>query len=917
MLRTTFKTILILLIAAVTMTVGILATAWFFPNAVFSGARFLFPKTVGDRITVGDIEGNPYGGYRFDDLSLHFPSFRATVPTLTVAFSWDRLLNGRFWITEARLTSPEVVVKEMESDQQASTETAHGGRPWAIGAEHIVIENGRFMPPPSVAGTIGTVDHINANLSFQEGTIRASSTSLRVLDSTVSIRGTASLRPIELDLEGSINGAINGRYDFSGTTTSTRVSLEVTSSLLDIPLIGDATGQVEITFTASGAWPEFNWELAGGAVDLAWRELRLKSVRVSAKGRGIPPRNTHGSVVVNEFETGPLSINRFAMLVDGSLPHHRIQVDVRSGEKSLSASLNGTFRNKRWAATWQDVGLDAFETWATTAPFRTVVNPPEFHVSGLSLIAEDTIVQFSGNLNKKIWNPLSFRLVNFNLARLRDYEMTTLELGGVATIRATVRGELRSPRSAQASIHVSSASLKGKPIGEVSASARINEDRLIVEKGMIRNSSGTVYIEARVPLKTPDQFSLDLQTEQFDLTSVINGITDNTVDNFLLSADLTVDKHDGRFLADGPARATSDRLEIPPLGISLRDVHLAVNGNGDVLKIKEGLAHGAEEGTLRVDGLLSQQSPALSLQAERIAFSLPMGLDGHIDADLTIGDSWTAPHFEGEIRVREADFNPEKRKESPKRPESKEKAPSALRMNLGVAFDRNVWYKQKQTSIELKGQLSLRKESFEPIRIFGTIEAVRGSYVLYGRVFKIDSAIVTFSGHAPPNPILNIKAAYVEPNGQIRVYLVVTGTKDQPVISLTSEPPLEESDIVSVLVTGRPLYELGQGGDGTDSTQLAQNVVAGYLSEEIRQQIQDTIDLDVFRINVTEEELTDVVIGKNVTEDLFVSYGQTLGPAGEQRIEAEYYLTQRWNLEGYTTSTGRYVIDLLFKFGFQ
>lgn len=61
----------------------------------------------------------------------------------------------------------------------------------------------------------------------------------------------------------------------------------------------------------------------------------------------------------------------------------------------------------------------------------------------------------------------------------------------------------------------------------------------------------------------------------------------------------------------------------------------------------------------------------------------------------------------------------------------------------------------------------------------------------------------------------------------------------------------------------------------------------------------------------------DVTVGRYVTKDLFVGYGQVLGQGGEKRVNAEYSISKHWSLEGKNSSDGRYVADLLFKFGIR
>jgi hypothetical protein len=81
--------------------------------------------------------------------------------------------------------------------------------------------------------------------------------------------------------------------------------------------------------------------------------------------------------------------------------------------------------------------------------------------------------------------------------------------------------------------------------------------------------------------------------------------------------------------------------------------------------------------------------------------------------------------------------------------------------------------------------------------------------------------------------------------------------------------------------------------------------------------VQNKVRLDVLQLHLGENgQKGDVTIGERVSKNLFLSYGQTLESDAERRVNAEYVLTPRFSLQGQTTNIGRYVLDLLFKFGF-
>jgi translocation and assembly module TamB len=146
-------------------------------------------------------------------------------------------------------------------------------------------------------------------------------------------------------------------------------------------------------------------------------------------------------------------------------------------------------------------------------------------------------------------------------------------------------------------------------------------------------------------------------------------------------------------------------------------------------------------------------------------------------------------------------------------------------------------------------------------------------------------------------------------------------------MTLTSEPPMDERDIVSFLATGRPLYEVG----GADSKKVggaaeAASVVADYVSQGLRRYLPPRLALDVFRLEV-QHGRPGVTVGRYVTRKLFVTYGQVGGGAAdlERRVDATYTLSPRWSVEtqrttervGGGTPTSDNVVDILFTLGFR
>ena len=76
--------------------------------------------------------------------------------------------------------------------------------------------------------------------------------------------------------------------------------------------------------------------------------------------------------------------------------------------------------------------------------------------------------------------------------------------------------------------------------------------------------------------------------------------------------------------------------------------------------------------------------------------------------------------------------------------------------------------------------------------------AIRSYYAL-----DIERGNVVFAGGPVERPSLDILA--LRKIGEVKAGVTVTGTPDQPVVKLYSEPLMPDTDILSYMVLGRPL----------------------------------------------------------------------------------------------------------------
>jgi autotransporter translocation and assembly factor TamB len=194
-------------------------------------------------------------------------------------------------------------------------------------------------------------------------------------------------------------------------------------------------------------------------------------------------------------------------------------------------------------------------------------------------------------------------------------------------------------------------------------------------------------------------------------------------------------------------------------------------------------------------------------------------------------------------------------------------------------------------NLTVGGAMTLRKPPAQDPVLVGAVEAVRGFYEFQGRRFTVTrGSTVQFRGTRPINPSLDVTGER-EVSG-ITARVRVTGTARRPAIALSSQPPLEESDVLALIVFNQPLNELGSSQQ-VDLLQRAGDMALGAVASRLTESIGRTLDLDLFEVRApTSEGAGEVSVGTQVNERVFVGFKQQFGSTEASRVSIEYRLTE-------------------------
>jgi translocation and assembly module TamB len=234
---------------------------------------------------------------------------------------------------------------------------------------------------------------------------------------------------------------------------------------------------------------------------------------------------------------------------------------------------------------------------------------------------------------------------------------------------------------------------------------------------------------------------------------------------------------------------------------------------------------------------------------------------------------------------------------------------------VSVNVGDEVWLRSSEANIKLGGSLNVtrarderetrrsslgRATSTEPVyrlALSGALSADRGTYTLelglVQRDFQVQSGRITFFGTADFNPSIDVSALYrvkQSRRADIGVKARIVGPfYPQPSLELSSDDAfISQTDLVSYLVTGRPIAELNE--TSTRATQQAVAVLlpttSAMVSRALRDQLGGWVDLFQIQTGATDETRDPLATGQNTFS---VLRGTRLG--GEKQISDRLFLS--------------------------
>jgi autotransporter translocation and assembly factor TamB len=820
--------------------------------------------------------------------------------------------------------------------------------------------------------TVGGVDITRANV---DGSYHNSTGDLRVLE----IVG----RDINVQASGTL--ALNDEGQSNLKVHADTPSLEQVGKLVNQPLAG--IGKVDATITGNKLGLQAAGNFTGdgvkynenGALTMS-SDFTAKIPELTAADADITA-NTHATFVTVSGQ----NINE----LDAKTTYRQKQLDfdatAKQPQRALTANGSVLIHPDHQEIHLKSLGLTSQGVHWQTAPNTEAAvryGADTIEVKNLELVNGDQRISAEGRFGGP-GDALQVSLKNIDVATVDALMLRPPQLSGRLSATGTIRGTKDAPQ-AKAEFQVSQGGFANFRYDSFNGTVDYAGKGLTLDARLQQNP--TTYITAKGYLPTAvfraassedraaahgaaiapeDRIALHIESTPIDL-GLVQGFTTaltNVKGTLQANVDITGSAADPH--PEGTVSVANGSLTVPETGVTYTNLQGQIDLLPDKVHITNISVLDNHQSALSITGDLSvheQEIGSVLLNVTARDFKVIDNKMGNvrINSDVQIGGELRSPRVEGDVSLETGSINLDEiitlvsdsayatsqteyltKAEETKAQPATPSPIDALKMDVHLTVPDDLVVKASSLqapdapiglgaiNVTLGGDVRATKQPGSPIVLIGVVNTVRGTYDFQGRRFEIlRDGTVRFDG-APLNemdPILDIRTRRLISGVEARVN--VHGTLKQPDIILSSTPPLEQADILSLIVFNQPINQLGEG-DQISLLQRAQSLAAGAVVGELSQSIGNALGVDTFEINLAPETGggPQITVGQQVGQNLYVKVQQGIGDQNQTNFIVEYELA-RWLrlqtnvLQGSSTQQQLFQrmqgsgVDLLFFFSY-
>jgi translocation and assembly module TamB len=240
---------------------------------------------------------------------------------------------------------------------------------------------------------------------------------------------------------------------------------------------------------------------------------------------------------------------------------------------------------------------------------------------------------------------------------------------------------------------------------------------------------------------------------------------------------------------------------------------------------------------------------------------------------------------------------------------------SASTLELTTSLSQDV-----QADIDLR----LRGTPDRPI-VLGRVSVNEGQIQFFGSKYTINRGEVNFVNPVKVEPVLDLNLQ-TQARG-VTVSITISGTLDKLNISYRSDPPLQSSEIIALLATGRTPGAISglassQSANQNSVLSTGANTILGSTVSPVSGRLERFFGVTHLKIDPMLQGIEDVpqarvTLEQQISREVTVTYVTNLSRTSEQIFRFEWALSREYSLVAIRDENGLFGVDLEYKKRFK
>lgn len=587
------------------------------------------------------------------------------------------------------------------------------------------------------------------------------------------------------------------------------------------------------------------------------------------------------------------------------------------------------------AITDFDFRFNSQEWSATQDTMRLMIGENSYQLEDLHLVSNEQAIRAGGiwDLNGEL--NFQFDVEGLDVGSWSELLGVGVPLSGRCKAGVRLQGTALSP-IINGEIAIREGHVDRIPYEDLQAQFDYRNERLAWQANLRQQQFNEITSAGFLPLNLSfansgkvllpeDSMRIVLQVPSFDLSAFKAVFPELQEAVGKLEVDLTIANTPADPRVHGVLHLREGGLEAPRYGMRFSGMQMDMSVD-DRRIVLEDFQFKRDKGMFTASGFAEYEQKGLQaritdtqikLKASNVLLTNHRALELLLDGDVELSGALHQPRFQGAVKVVRArvdlptftevydEYEAETQTALPmlvaalaeqdstaldllktKKPKESSEIYQNLRGNLRIEIPRNTWLRSPALNVEISGELNLVKDGPD-FEIFGPIQVLRGTYVLPGisKSFEVESGTLIFQGSADYDSELDLYAKYVfradRSKKTLRAH--ITGKSSSPQFTFTlvedNNQEIDQTNALSYLIFGRSVEELSQPPDSVNTNdKVAREAVTGMLSDQLSRRLGQELGVDVLQLRGDESfEQVSLLVGKYITNDLFVSYQNQFG----------------------------------------